>query len=117
MARNRNKERLVSGSCEVGGRTIYFYGKISAVSELQAHYFVCCDIRERFEYNRFVEPNLTMCKTFTSSDYLLRVKTPSGINYYADKERKEPMPIKRPRPIHPKLAEDFGPEGEELVDL
>ena len=117
MSKNRNKERLVSGHCDLDNRRIYFYGKISAVSECQAHYFVCCDIRERFEYNKFVEPVLTMCKTFTSSDHILRNITPSGIIYFEDSERKNVIRFSKPRPVRPIGGEGYGELGEELVDL
>ena len=115
--KDRNKERLVSGHCDLGNRRVYFYGKISSVSELQAHFFICCDIRERFNYNRFVEPELTMCRTFSSSDYILRSRVPSGIRYFEDRERKKEITSLRPKVIRPAAGEGYGEKGEEIVDL
>ena len=117
MSRNRNKERLVAGHCDLGGRRIYFYGKISAVSDCQAHYFVCCDIRQRFEYEQFVNPELTICRTFTSSDYILRQVSPAGIVYFEDKDMKHVIRFQKPKVIQPIGGEGYGEDGEEIVDF
>lgn len=91
MARinNRNKQRSVVGYCDTSKGKIYFYGKATSVSDKQAHYFICCAIRDTFQLNEFIEPVIQRCETFTSSDWLVRNKVPERLSFYKDAGHKE----------------------------
>lgn len=115
MGNNRQKERLVSGYCDLPAGRIYFYGKTTSVSENQAHFNVCGDIKRCFDIDTVVSPVLTMCRTFSSSDFILRRVSPNDIEYYSDKDKKNKIDVVRKRKTT--IEDMYGEDGEEIVDI
>lgn len=113
---NRLKERLLRGYCDLHTGRIYFYGKTSAVSDNQAHFNLCWDIKRCFKIDYMVNPVITECSTFSSSTYLARRVAPSEIRYFSDSKHKEEIKVVREH--RGRCASSYyGEEGEEIVDI
>lgn len=110
------KEWLIRGHCNLpNGKTIYFYGKTSAVSSTQAHFNLCWDIKRCFNIEEMVSPIIKECTVFTSSDFLARRFSPNILKYYEDKEGKIEIAVERKPSAC--ASSVYGEEGEEIVDL
>lgn len=113
---NRRKDWLLSGTCVLpNGNTIYFFGQTNAVSSSQAHFNLCWDIKRCFNVEDMVNPVISLCTVFTSSNHIMRRVTPSTIKYYDDAARKcEILITRKPSQCASSI---YGEEGEQIVDL
>lgn len=113
---NRRKDWLLSGGCVLpNGEKIYFFGQTNAVSSSQAHFNLCWDIKRCFNVDEMVNPEISMCTVFTSSNHIMRRVTPGNLKYFKDVERKQEILVER-KPSQC-ASSVFGDEGEEIVDL
>lgn len=113
---NKRKDWLLSGVCVLpNGETIHFFGQTNAVSPSQAHFNLCWDIKRCFNIDEMVNPILSLCTVFTSSNHIMRRVTPSNIKYFKDIERKQEIVVKRR--ASQCASSIYGEEGEEIIDF
>lgn len=113
---NRRKDWLLSGVCILpNDEVIHFFGQTNAVSQSQAHFNLCWDIKKCFNVDESVSPILSLCTVFKSSNNIMRRVTPSNIKYFKDAQRKEEIVVKRR--TSQCASSIYGEEGEEIIDF